>query len=417
MQLFDRFAAFARRPAAFVLTVCLIRGGVMGLRADQLAKDPDGYRALASNLLATGVYGHGQIATAYRPPLYPLSLAGCLKFADSTFTVAVLHGVLGVATAWLTVVLARNWRLGNAAPLAGLLVACDPILLNQSTLVMTETLAAFLSVVALTLTTAAGERQSGGCAALSGIAIGLAALCRPTFLLWLVMLAVCWAWRADNWRLRLRLAGSLLLAAAITLLPWAARNQMRFSRPIVTTTHGGYTLLLGNNREYYRHLKAATWGALWHADRLDEQLQAARLPDELANDRREYALAWQSIRHQPGMFAYACLTRVGRFWGVLPRNVASRESSPTESPLMRGLRYGIAVWYACVFLFALLTIAELRMALTRPPWLWGLSLAISFTAAHAVYWSDLRMRAPLVPVVSLLAARGAQRLMDGMKRQ
>lgn len=408
MQLFGRLPAFVRRPVVFVVAVCLIRGGVMWLRAGQLANDPDGYRALAGNLLATGVFGHERIPTAYRPPLYPLLLAGCSALADSTVPIAILHVLLGVATALLTVVLARKWGLGDAAPLAGLLVACDPILLNQSTLIMTETLAAFLSVLALVLITASGERQSGGFAALAGIALGLAVLCRPTFLLWLAMVAVCRGWFAGGWRLRL--AGALLSAATVTLLPWAVRNQMQFGRPIITTTHGGYTLLLGNNPDYYQHLAEARWGAVWHADRLDAQVRATRSPDELANDRHEYALAWQHIRRQPGMFALACLARLGRFWGVVPHDVVTRDSVQTEPLLIRGMRYAIAAWYAGVFLLAIVACGQLRTAIFRPPWLWGFLLAISFTAAHAVYWSDLRMRAPLAPVISLLAVCGARRL-------
>ena len=43
------------------------------------------------------------------------------------------------------------------------------------------------------------------------------------------------------------------------------------------------------------------------------------------------------------------------------------------------------------------------------PWLFGVVLAVGFTAVHCVYWTDLRMRAPLVPVVALLAAAGAAR--------
>jgi hypothetical protein len=35
-----------------------------------------------------------------------------------------------------------------------------------------------------------------------------------------------------------------------------------------------------------------------------------------------------------------------------------------------------------------------------------LLLAISFTAVHLVYWTDMRMRAPLIPAVALAAAAG-----------
>jgi len=42
----------------------------------------------------------------------------------------------------------------------------------------------------------------------------------------------------------------------------------------------------------------------------------------------------------------------------------------------------------------------------QSPWLFGVVLAVGFSAVHAVYWTDLRMRAPLVPVVALLATGG-----------
>lgn len=404
MRDFGRLLTLARHPVAVVVLACVVRGGVIGLRMEQLARDPDGYRALAENLLATGVFGSDEVPTAYRPPLYPLLLAGCLKLsANATVAIGVLHFVLGVATVVLTMVLARQWRLNSFGPLAGLLVACDPILLNQSTLVMTETLAAFLSVAALALVTAAGDRHSGLVAALAGVVVGVAALCRPTFLLYLAALIVGLAWSADIWKLRFRLAGAMLLGSAITLLPWAVRNLAQFGRPIVATTHGGYTLLLGNNAEYYDHLATAPWGAVWHADDLDDELRKNRSGDELVNDRREYTLAWQAIRKQPGVFLYACLTRVGRFWGVLPHEVAARDAG-------RVLRFAVAAWYLLVFVLVLAAIVGREVSLTRPPWLWGLLLAASFTAAHLLYWSDLRMRAPLVPFLSLLAACGVRRL-------
>jgi len=43
-------------------------------------------------------------------------------------------------------------------------------------------------------------------------------------------------------------------------------------------------------------------------------------------------------------------------------------------------------------------------------WLWGLLLAGSFTAVHAVYWSNIRMRAPLMPLVALAATAAIMHL-------
>ena len=98
--------------------------------------------------------------TAYRPPLYPVLLSN-LPSADgqqvSLVKVALVHLALGVATVWLTWLTVRRLMEIQIGPpglliaplLAGLIVACDPILLNQQALVMTETLAAFLAILSL----------------------------------------------------------------------------------------------------------------------------------------------------------------------------------------------------------------------------------------------------------------------------
>ncbi len=39
-------------------------------------------------------------------------------------------------------------------------------------------------------------------------------------------------------------------------------------------------------------------------------------------------------------------------------------------------------------------------------WRWGLLLIFCLLAGHVVYWTDMRMRAPIMPVVAILAAAG-----------
>ena len=61
---------------------------------------------------------------------------------------------------------------------------------------------------------------------------------------------------------------------------------------------------------------------------------------------------------------------------------------------------------------------SLGRRLLSEPWVFGLLLAVALTAAHTVYWTDLRMRAPLGPVLSLAAAAGAgwiERKISGRK--
>jgi hypothetical protein len=194
------------------------------------------------------------------------------------------------------------------------------------------------------------------------------------------------------------------------LAPWAIRNEMVFGRPIITTTHGGYTLLLANNPEFYAYLQNATWGSVWDALdfnehwRLEQQDHGSALDPaarELESDRRAYAAAWENIARDPLVFAYSCLVRLGRLWNVLPH-----QTSPDESASRHGLRLAVAIWYTLELLLAAAGIALLRRRLLLSPWAWGTILVVSLSAVHTIFWTDMRMRAPLVIVVALLAAQG-----------
>ena len=144
------------------------------------------------------------------------------------------------------------------------------------------------------------------------------------------------------------------------LSPWAIRNQIQFGRPIVTTTHGGYTLLLANNPEFYEWLRHGGWGSVWQADQFNSDWFWSRPRDnwgrssELKDDSQAYDEAWQTIRSQPGTFLYACAVRIGRFWSPLPHQLTA-----DETPLRRLSRYTVALWYIAEFPLAVLGIWQL----------------------------------------------------------
>jgi 4-amino-4-deoxy-L-arabinose transferase-like glycosyltransferase len=428
--------------AAVMMAALAIRGGALWALRGNLQADPDGYRALAENVLAEGVFGrflpldvHDQgtstLPTAYRPPLYPLLLTHlAVRGAVSPTAVAVCHVVLGLLTVALTYRIATLWNLPGAAPIAALLVACDPILVNQSAQVMTETLATLLAVLGLWQATRFQERRTLGNALGVGVVVGLAALCRPTFLLWAAPLSVvvlCWQL---SWSRRIALATALSLGVLAAMSPWAIRNYRTFGVAKFTTTHGGYTLWLGNNPDYYEWLQSGK-GTAWPG--LTEEEQVAEIYRDnksyffdlrgSASDHNWHVLsqvndsnydgmkllefdadaefkerAWETIRAQPGTFLYASLLRIGHLWSPLPQQTAA-----SESTLRKAARYLVAVWYVGVYLLAVWGVAKLRKDLLRAPWVWGLTLCLVFTAVHAAYWSNLRMRAPLMPVVALLA--------------
>ena len=453
--------------AGLLLFTLAVRGGVLYAMRDKLRDDPDAYREIAENLLQHGVFALGRPdaardfdakpqPTAYRPPLYPVALSN-LAASDGNHVslgkVAALHLLLGVGTVWLTWLAARRLQIGNcelqianlgvggpapasqagpalremAAPLAaGVLVACDPILLNQSALVMTETLAAFLAVLALWSLARFDSQRSWFDAGLAGGAMGLAVLCRPTFLPWLglvgmgmllvrgriakckMQIANCkFEWSDVGWRLAN--CAALVVVAAAVVSPWVIRNQRVFGKPIVTTTHGGYTLWLGNNRSFYDWLQSGSslpWDveAANRAGRYDwlwipEIGNAPVRHQEPMKDDYYLRTAGEEIAKSPMSFVRACCYRLGQLWSPLPNKLTADESAGR-----RLMRYAVAAWYCGVYLLAAVGIWRLWWRLFKPPWVWGVLLCLVFTGVHTFYWSNLRMRVPLMPFVALAAA-------------
>jgi hypothetical protein len=423
--------------ASLVILAAALRGIALWKFGGQLAADPDAYQEIAGNIIAGRGFSFGTegIPTAYRPPLYPVLLAAIHAVGGSDVTtvrrlIGALHLLLGTASVLLVLAAARRLELGRAGWLAALLVAVDPLLVYNTSLVMTETLATFLValLVCLWLSEAGRWRDF-----FLGVVFGLCCLCRPTF--WAVGSLLAAGWVAWIWSRRrhaesagsvraasaLVLRGSaavIVLGTAVTVAPWVARNLHFFGKPILTTTHGGYTLLLAHNPLYTREVVNRGWGAVWAID-ADAEWEnwiatgmRADFPDfdpaeksvaaELLRDRWMSRRAWKYMRDDPGTAIRTSGTLLGRIWNVVPMAV-------TKRGLPGRARLAIGVFYVAVFLSA----GAGLVRLTRDEWFhwWPLvALLLGFTAVHSLYWADMRMRAPLMPAVFLLAARGVARV-------
>ncbi len=430
---------------ALVLILLLAGGlrlGIVMRQSDQLREDRDAYIAIARNLAAGNGFtssrmeaGQDLAPTAFRPPLYPCLLAVGYYLNAGPQVTGILQVLLGIATVWFTWKTGQRLQLQWAAVLAAGIVATDPILLQYTSYSMTEVLATFLCSLLLYLLVCSFSTRSEELSASTnkpllfwtGAVWGLAILCRPTFLaflgIWLVIRL------ADSLKQRL-LSNSeesrpasvsqqlAFLAAGIILAvsPWLIRNLVVFRAPILTTTHGGYTLLLGNNPVFYNEVVQQPWGTVWTGESLDAwqksleadiaQLQPA-LETEQERDRWMYQRARQNISSQPSLFAQSCLLRLKRFWNIAP--LASAGQTPPRTLLL-----GVASYYFVVLLGCLWGVCLVVWKRERnwSPLIW---LLVSFTIVHLFYWTNMRMRAPLVPAIALLSVFGWSHLIHFCK--
>jgi hypothetical protein len=120
------------------------------------------------------------------------------------------------------------------------------------------------------------------------------------------------------------------------------------------------------------------------------------------------------MRADPAGFARATGVRLGRFWSLSPHLATHAKSQAAEQPAgleRASTRWLIASWYLAEFALALVGLVAAAKSPNRATWLAGVLLVVVLSVVHSVYWSDLRMRAPAMPVVALLAAAGARRLL------
>jgi hypothetical protein len=191
--------------------------------------------------------------------------------------------------------------------------------------------------------------------------------------------------------------GALLgLTMLIVLSPWMIRNLIVLGEPIWTTSHGGYTLALANNPVYYDDVLRGPSGRVWTGH--DQWLWWDSVNKETAGmtepqaDRYLKAKVWQLVQERPVDFARATLARIAHFWSV----------APAASVYSRGVRWLTMAWTLPLWLAVLLGLP--RLNLWRWPRVSAPLAAIGLTVVHSLFWTDLRMRAPIVPAIALIAA-------------
>lgn len=204
--------------------------------------------------------GHGCVfegaPTAYRPVAYPAFLGAVFAAVGvSPRAGAVANALLAGATIAVVYLLAnRLFASRTPARAAVLLLALYPNHIAYTTLLLSETLFATLSVLGVWLLVADTRRRIA-LDAVAGAVLGAACLVRPQAAL-LPLLTFAWLYSTRSLPLPapkrggLRLWSRVAVAVAVMLAvvaPWTVRNWLVFGRFVPISTNLGVNLLVGNN--------------------------------------------------------------------------------------------------------------------------------------------------------------------------
>lgn len=412
-----------------------IRLGAGWIRSSDLTADNDGYLAHAGMVAnGEGFAGpHTHRPTAFRPPAYPIALAGLqVSGIPDWASVAIINGLCSIAIVWLTWILCHQLKLSpSVSVIAAAITTFDPLLVRYTILPMTEVPATAMLIGAVVALQAAdlrcnlSDNHRNAFRILSGMLFGLGSLVRPILLVSCAMLVLprlmLSLWSGRNFRRNVTIAILPMISAALTISPWIIRNAVQFRKFIPATTHGGYTLALGNNPDFYRDVIDGNIPFPWPGPQLDAwqqrmivdaAAQGVPIGNEPAEDAWYYQQAVASIKAQPWSFFKSCLLRLRRFCAITP---GSDEGLPRFATTL------IAGWYSFIWIGIAAAIGRSIPALRRASgfrserhissdhsladlWL----IVLSFMLLHSVYWTDTRMRTPVMPFICIIAAVGWQ---------
>lgn len=196
---------------------------------------------------------------AFVTPGYPIFLAICYRIAlvlshshQAGMKFAILvQALLSSATAGFLYFIARRALKSKLSILVSLLWIVYPPAINSVAYLLTETLYVFFLLLFIWWFLIAMERQQLRWWLLSGIALGLTGLVRPTVypLAIAALIYLLYLWKSRGMAIRSAILQyvAYVVGFVLPLLPWWIRNYVDFHQLILSDTEVGNPLLFGSD--------------------------------------------------------------------------------------------------------------------------------------------------------------------------
>jgi 4-amino-4-deoxy-L-arabinose transferase-like glycosyltransferase len=323
---------FAVRLAYVLVVMHRVPVGGDGLEfhilANQLA-DGDGY-------VQPLIVSPGHVATADKPPLYPLLLAIPSLFGWKTLVAhRVVSCLMGAALVAGVGLLGRRVGGERVGLIAATIAALYPLLVVLDGSIRSESLYAPLIAFLLLAAYRLVDQPSVWRAVAMGLLVGAAALTRSEALLLGGLLLVVVAWRLRPHGLVY--TATMSLVAILVLTPWVARNWSEFGRPLLSTNSGSLAYGANCHAAYYSGL-IGTWPCY-------PRLTVAPGRDEadVSADLRRTGLDY--AHDHAGRLPAVAAVRVLRTFDAWAPGPATRLEASIGDRDLTTYRIGVAIYY------------------------------------------------------------------------
>jgi len=235
--------------------------------------------------------------TVDRGPVYPAFLAAALAATDGWYPWSIQFAQCGLfaATALLIFYIGTSLFSRRVGLLAAVVCAVHPFCIWYTGRIWIESVAMFLFAAVVAATLAAMTRPSVFRAAVAGVVVGTALLCKETFLPLAIFVAlVLWALPARSRALDQPRRGrcwpaalAMLTAAVLTIAPWTVRNWRLTGRLIPVHLLTGVNCQIGDGMA--EHYASSPWSFadLWDAGAPRREALSQKVPPHLPRWKRE----------------------------------------------------------------------------------------------------------------------------------
>lgn len=264
--------------------------------------DAEDYHQLATRLVeGRGYVNAAGMPTAWRPPAYPIFLAGIYEIGGvSVLKATIVQVILGGLTVLMLTVLGAMILGWPRALIAGAIAAVYPAFVWLPRLLLSENLSLFLMLVSLGAIILYLRTSRMVWIIVFGVLCALNTLVRGGNLF--IPLVVALGLLLLHWRNWKQLVAPLLVMAVafiVTLLPWTIRNYRVFHHVIPVATQDGLTMYVS----YWPPQKNSRpiWGSL-PGDEDPAIRTASQTGDEVSASTYLNQLTRQRLRENPGFF-------------------------------------------------------------------------------------------------------------------
>ncbi len=359
---------------------------VTGIDNGGLEVFPDGkdYDALGWSLANGSGYEMNHVPYTYRPPGYPMFLAGVYAiFGHSYAVVKILQSAIDALTCVLIVMIGERLFTKRVGLIAGAIASVYPFLIVYTGFVLSEALFVCLSAAFLYLLIRFRESFEWRWAVAAGLVLGVMNLTRPVTLLLPAVLFV-WLWvELGSKRRAAALAGFLALWMMVPILPWTLRNYLATHSFILIADHHWVALYAANNTRILH----------------DEEKIGGWVQPEPQEDYRAAYLGFirHTLANEPMEMARLELYKLLRFWSVVPTS----SKTTTRDAIVSVFSYGLLLP---------LVLAGMVLAMKMPHRPWVLFFWIMhFCFMTLVLYGSTRFRSPIEPVLVIFGAVALER--------